>query len=668
MKKFILVIFALFIPCVGINSQIIDKWSIIDTSKGNYHEWYREYNFSALNAKNLAVIGSKYSNTGHYIKITDDAGISWNKILQSKSFQYHFYGVAYPEKNILFVIGDSIQYQGYDNNYYEYYKRWGLIYKSFDNGVNWEKIVTDSNSFFNWIKMIDKNTGIANKRILSNRYNCDLIYGDTLFYTEDGFNHYELIPVPDNRVTIEEAYIFNKNSFIICGISKYHYYMYSTKDKGKTWDIKFLGTDAVKAFFYTDKIGFLITKTQIDSNSKTKICLIKKTTDGGETWTNCDYPKDINWSADYQNISFFDENNAMAFGNNNAILRTRDGGKTWVEEFAPDIFEYDQRRGTFYYSVYPAKDTVYAMLEDHIIRSSGEKTLDRPKFYLDYNRQDINNNIVTWTPVIAAEKYQFQFFKPDSDYYYEPSDFDNKLMDIETSDTSVIIPNTEYNQCYYAKVIAKMGNYESGWYVGAPVFCTFKNDSFTYAPSFIEPKHGQIINYDTVDIIWNSSVGADYYQLQVCDNPYYWGKNLLDFKNLFDTSLIVKKLILNHDYYARVKILSGDKISEWQSLYFRTGQLSSVDENSIRKSDFVLYPNPANDKIAVSLINQKIDRDKIIISIIDLSGRLVKSFKQFNIIDNISFDFDISDINIGTYFLKLESGTDFFMKKFDVIR
>ncbi|NLA25214.1 MAG: DUF4886 domain-containing protein [Bacteroidales bacterium] len=72
---------------------------------------------------------------------------------------------------------------------------------------------------------------------------------------------------------------------------------------------------------------------------------------------------------------------------------------------------------------------------------------------------------------------------------------------------------------------------------------------------------------------------------------------------------------------------------------------SSVDNNFV--NDIAVMPNPANDYITISGINElEID----LIQIIDLSGRLIYSANPPN-----SATIDISKLNQGTYFLKIET-------------
>ena len=97
---------------------------------------------------------------------------------------------------------------------------------------------------------------------------------------------------------------------------------------------------------------------------------------------------------------------------------------------------------------------------------------------------------------------------------------------------------------------------------------------------------------------------------------------------------------------------------------FNDGNLLSVDDISVDATlsveDFSkiassMYPNPANDEFKIDF-NPLNDSSEINISVIDISGRLLKRFK-------VQEAYDISDLNIGTYLIKIADGENSFVSK-----
>jgi PKD repeat protein len=84
-----------------------------------------------------------------------------------------------------------------------------------------------------------------------------------------------------------------------------------------------------------------------------------------------------------------------------------------------------------------------------------------------------------------------------------------------------------------------------------------------------------------------------------------------------------------------------------------TGTLS-INENEVIE-DFIIYPNPANAKVAISFFsNTALNNASIMM--FDASGRLVKNIisKDFQI-GNQNIEFSIADIDNGWYFIQLDS-------------
>ena len=77
---------------------------------------------------------------------------------------------------------------------------------------------------------------------------------------------------------------------------------------------------------------------------------------------------------------------------------------------------------------------------------------------------------------------------------------------------------------------------------------------------------------------------------------------------------------------------------------------------SSNKSDFVIFPNPANTYITVESFN-KLDKT---CTVLDISGRIIKQFSN----NSLQLTIDISDLEKGIYFVKLQSKEGIAIKKF----
>ena len=82
----------------------------------------------------------------------------------------------------------------------------------------------------------------------------------------------------------------------------------------------------------------------------------------------------------------------------------------------------------------------------------------------------------------------------------------------------------------------------------------------------------------------------------------------------------------------------------------------SVDDKSILR-DFNVFPNPGNDIVKVSFTNY-VNINDAKIHLLDASGRVVKKLSNDNFIKgNHQFEFSVSDIESGWYFIRMNSPT-----------
>jgi len=92
---------------------------------------------------------------------------------------------------------------------------------------------------------------------------------------------------------------------------------------------------------------------------------------------------------------------------------------------------------------------------------------------------------------------------------------------------------------------------------------------------------------------------------------------------------------------------------------------SHIAENDDNNSDFLIYPNPATDKVQVKL--SKPASDNVLLYLHDLSGKMVMQ-KTLHLKSNDNFIFDVSTLSAGTYIVTLITGLDSLHNRLFIIR
>ncbi len=94
---------------------------------------------------------------------------------------------------------------------------------------------------------------------------------------------------------------------------------------------------------------------------------------------------------------------------------------------------------------------------------------------------------------------------------------------------------------------------------------------------------------------------------------------------------------------------------------------NTEDKLSTQSQDFIVHPNPAENRLAITL-TPLVD-ETIKINIIDAIGRTLSHYEKNVITDNTNtFDFDITELTSGIYYIKIDSAYKFETKKITVIK
>ncbi len=212
----------------------------------------------------------------------------------------------------------NMQYPANGYLYLSYEK--GIVKRSRDRAKSFDTTYLPVNLWMKYFHMKDSITGV-------------LASSQTLFITEDGWETWEQADVEWEKYIVDvwmhsiDTFAFTSSHGILGPI------YYRTTDRGKTWKEQKLkeGKGGLrKIFFLNDSIGW-IAASEPNFLGDQKFDVLYKTTDGGAVWELA-YRQENYKIFGLQDVAFVDEQNGIAVGQFNKILRTTDGGDSWVQD------------------------------------------------------------------------------------------------------------------------------------------------------------------------------------------------------------------------------------------------------------------------------------------------------------------------------------------------
>lgn len=226
-------------------------------------------------------------------------------------------------------------------------------------------------------------------------------------------------------------------------------------------------------------------------------------------------------------------------------------------------------------------------------------------------------------------------------------DFDNIIQEVYARGTNHRLIQLEQGyKNYYARIssVNAGGESEPSELINITTFLGATNPIFP-------PDDEEEIPYETL-VTWEPIENADSYRFQL---------NVLNtFNNpMIDTVVNQNSLYVmlkaSRTYRWRVTAIKDKKEGLYSDVFtFKTGTTGSVRE--AKKSDFTIYPLPANDILNINSMNNIYQY----YSITDINGKIVKQRNKF------SSQINISSLNNGIYFLILENNNEKIYKKFVV--
>ncbi len=299
--------------------------TILISSDGGYH--WKKFNTKVKNNLNSVFVHNKTNAT----IVGDNGTVLSSRLPNNQNIQ--------PVKEISWV--DYVQFLSKETGFV---KSGGLIYKTTDQGKSWKWKNTDDNNF-----------ALTDKVFFADSKNGWLISKNLIYKTTNGgetwskvFQHYGADDIFD---FISSLYFIDKDNGWAVTASEWFNTIYYTSNGGKTWESiggidDRVPTYPAKIYFNNKNEGFIVGSRQTEPVSS-KVFL--QTKDGGKTWKKSEiiYPGDYMEYTILKDITFADEKNGFAVGNFNdigmyeyerdiyqggMILRTTDGGETWVRK------------------------------------------------------------------------------------------------------------------------------------------------------------------------------------------------------------------------------------------------------------------------------------------------------------------------------------------------
>jgi photosystem II stability/assembly factor-like uncharacterized protein len=566
------------------------------------------------------------------------------------------------------------------------------LFRTSDGGNTWEKMnnSTGGSRDFNQVEFVDADTGFV-----AGTYGLDT--RGLLYRSFDGGVNLEEITIPQEITGLNAMDVLSSQELWI-GASKSFYSpdgpvvkIYHTTDQGANWDtISFgphgssTGVEAIQ--FLTSTDGKVMTSNALYSTS-----------DGGTTWVKSAFPGIAAWMV---NMHWADAMNGIITGLTGDLLKTTDGGATF--EILSNGSRASLRCITFidentgfasgsYYTKSKLLKTVNQGLNwtevampDSLILAFNDIEKDDNSIYIASSQglllksDDLGGSFYQVQPPDCAPLRQICIPEPQHiiaigyrDIYFSDnggSTWQHKSIE----DTAYYIQTAKFITTDIAYISMRSVDYSPS--TGYLLFTddagetwqtiNYGETDFIEAMDFYDPSHGTIC-IDTEGVSFTSDGGATWSSAQKINNlvPEF----VQYFDNLTvmvaeDTWLLAKTTHGNTDW----DIYLDHQEGYWQvnAYYFSSpgiGWLAgngglimnydnpTLNSNSMPFADqekLIIFPNPATDMISILS-----EWDAICVEIIDLQGRLI----QRNILKGET-TINVGSLSPGYYSLNLISG------------
>ncbi len=259
------------------------KWEVIH----NFSPQQTLQKVRFRNSQYGLTVGSLYNGSTKNIHRTIDGGKTW-KDVSSGYTSMRFMDIFFVSDSVVYMSGNE-----------------GIIIRSYDGGLNWETMTTDTKEQLWGIHFISAKIGIA---VGSN---------GKIIYSNNGGRNWEDVSPGKSNLLYDVT--FNAEGV---GFASGSNILWRSDDGGLSWNevIDFpyeSPADWIRSItFINEKLGFACAD----------IGRIYRTTDGGDTWSRMNSPT----QEPLFEVDFIDDKNGMIVGFTGTILHTKDGGENWT--------------------------------------------------------------------------------------------------------------------------------------------------------------------------------------------------------------------------------------------------------------------------------------------------------------------------------------------------
>lgn len=273
-------------------------------------------------------------------------------------------------------------------------------------------------------------------------------------------------------------------------------------------------------------------------------------------------------------------------------------------------------------------------------------------FPVDGATNILNTTAFTWLASDSAVLYTIQFATD--------SLFSNVVYADTVGGLTASFPSIDGITLFYWRVLANNGGHESVWSSVRSFTSATGRADVIYPP---DSSTGIPVN---LNFIWTSVPGATTYLLQVSDDPVFIGGNIVYSQSgITDTSHVVTGLLPNTVYYWRIQSANGAQNGMYsRKFYFVTGTGTSIEEIQNLKGIAINgpWPNPTGDFVNLQMTSEA--NHELIISINDLSGRVVQSQAQKITNGENSIRIAVDQLKPGSYIIELRNGSEAVYRRF----
>ncbi|MGV3631185.1 MAG: T9SS type A sorting domain-containing protein [Bacteroidota bacterium] len=221
-------------------------------------------------------------------------------------------------------------------------------------------------------------------------------------------------------------------------------------------------------------------------------------------------------------------------------------------------------------------------------------------------------------------------------------DLDNILVDMDNAYNQDYLENDEVDGTHgNAFLIGFNTDYNYKW---STLFGGKPNADFNY--SFCDQAHGVAIYYNRVYMVGSSSSQTNFPVREGVAGCYFQEMNGSGLSSQSDDNNYSDGFIAEFD-------LSGTDL----------GTTLGVEELSVQSvnGQYMMYPNPANDKVVI--LDKTNKKELEAIEILDISGKVVKKITNLQFMNSNAINFEVTDLPTGFYHVILKTANEAYSLK-----